>query len=465
MSRPLWAGRFEKSPSQDLKTLADSLHFDRVLWREDIEATRAHASALVRAGILTAEEQALIFTALDEAAASFEENKFEFSDEDEDIHSSLERFLTTRLGETGAKIHAGRSRNDLVVTDLRLWLKKQTRRIARRIYELQEALYRQSRENISVVMPGYTHTQRAQPVYLPHILLAHAFALSRDFERFIAVYRRCDVSPLGAAAFAGTTLAIDPRQTASDLGFSKVFDNAADAVASRDFALEFLAAAAILMSNASRMAEEVVLWTSSEFGFAELDDSFATGSSIMPQKKNADPAELIRAKSSRSTANLVHLLGVVKGLPMTYNRDLQEDKEPVFDSAATVQASLNVLRGMFQTITFHPDAMRDAVTRESLASDLAEHLAAVGVPFREAHEAVGKLVAAHPSLEGLDPAELAIFHKSLTPEMLNRLDAISSVESRSSHGGTSSERIAEQLARFESVMDDEERWLAGLGEF
>ncbi|MGH2770212.1 MAG: argininosuccinate lyase [Actinomycetota bacterium] len=462
--RPLWSGRFAEAPARELTAFSASIGFDRRLWPQDIAATRAHARALGRAGILDVEELGSIEAALEAAAGALEEGSFRLDPTDEDIHSALERFLAERLGEAGAKIHAGRSRNDLVATDLRLWLKATIPAIGRRLHELMEALYGQAREHAGTLAPGYTHLQRAQPVLLAHHLAAHAFALARDFERLGSAHRRADVSPLGAAAFAGTTLPLDAVKTASDLGFSEVFDNAADAVSDRDFALEFLAAAAILAVHLSRLGEEIVLWTSTEFAFASLDDAYATGSSIMPQKKNPDVAELARAKAARITANLVHLLGAMKGLPLTYNRDLQEDKEPVFDTADTLIGLLAALAGAMRTLTFDPARLEDAVTGGAgCATDLAEWLVSRGVPFREAHASVGRLVSRMASggreLSQVAAEELATAHGAFDPSALELLDPRRSVQARRSHGGTAPDRVEEQLARVEEILHTQERRL------
>jgi argininosuccinate lyase len=467
MTEPLWMGRFSKPPARDLQEFASSLDFDRRLWAQDIQCTRAHAAALERAGLLTTEEKDMVDEALASAAVLFAAGIFEFEEADEDIHSALERFLTDELGDVGAKIHAGRSRNDLVVTDLRLWLKSAIPAIAAGVHRLQQALNDQARAHESVLAPGYTHLQRAQPVLLPHLLLAHCFALGRDFERLVEAYRRSDVSCLGAAAFAGTTLPLDPAVTALDLGFSKVFDNAADAVASRDFALEFLSAAAILGVNLSRLGEELVIWTSTEFGFATLDDAYASGSSIMPQKKNPDVAELVRAKSARLISDLVHLLGVIKGLPLAYNRDLQEDKEPVFDAADCLIGALAALTGAIETMRFDHGRLDEAARGQTAAAtDVAEALVMQGVPFRQAHEAVGKLVARAEALEkdltDVSEETLSAFHPSLTPGILQVLDPRISVSARSSHGGTAPARIADQLATLGAMLDAQSKLLEQL---
>ena len=464
--KPLWAGRFSRGPAAAMQAFGDSLPFDQRMWREDIAATAAHARALERAGILAPEERSLVEEALASAGAAFAGGTFVFDDADEDIHSAVERFLTDRLGDTGAKIHAGRSRNDLVATDFRLWLKGAILRIAAGIHELSAALVAQAETHRDTLAPGYTHLQRAQPILFAHHLLAHAFPLTRDFDRMLAAHRAADVSPLGAAAFAGTSLALDPVATAADLGFAAVFDNAADAVSDRDFALEFLAAGAILGVHLSRLGEEIVLWTTSEFGFAVLDDAYAQGSSIMPQKKNPDVAELVRAKGARMTANLLHLLGVMKGLPLAYDKDLQEDKEPVFDTADTLAGALPVLAGLVATMTFDTDRLAAAVGTASAATDLAEWLVGAGVPFREAHHAVGSLVgklgAEGRELSGATVEDLVATHPAFRPEALARLDPRRCVEARRSHGGTAPERIADQLVTIRAVLQAEKESFASL---
>jgi argininosuccinate lyase len=336
------------------------------------------------------------------------------------------------------------------------------------VHDLEAALLSRAKEHRDTLAPGYTHLQRAQPVLLAHHLLAHCFALARDFDRLTAAYVRADVSCLGAAAFAGTTLPLDPVETGGELGFAAVFDNAADAVSSRDFALELLSVLAILAAQLSRLGEEVVLWTSSEFGFAVLDDAFATGSSIMPQKKNPDVAELVRAKAARVTADLVHLLGVMKGLPLAYNRDLQEDKEPVFDAADSVLRALSALGGAIATMAFDVERLEAAAGDGAAgATDLAEALVMQGVPFRSAHEAVGKLVAgavgAGKRLEEVKESELRAAHPALSLKMLDLLDPRRSVTARSSHGGTAPQRVAEQIERLESLLQGQLEWLERKG--
>jgi argininosuccinate lyase len=462
--KPLWAGRFSKPPAPEMTALGASIHFDQKLWPHEITATRAHAKALARAGILEAAEQKQIEDALDEAAKLFETGAFQFHPSDEDIHSAVERFLTQKLGPPGAKIHAGRSRNDLVVTDLRLWAKKATAEIASGIIGLQSALLNQAKEHAETLAPGYTHLQRAQPVLLAHHLLAHCFALARDFQRMKSAHAAADVSPLGAAAFAGTSLPIDAEATASDLGFSRTFDNSADAVSDRDFALEFLFAAAVTMVHVSRLGEELVLWTSKEFAFATLDDAYATGSSIMPQKKNPDVAELARAKTGRVIGNLTALLVTLKGLPLSYDRDLQEDKEPLFDTAETLTAVLTALVGAVRSLTFDKPRLEQAAAEGSAAAtDLAEYLVSKGAPFRGAHETIGKLVAglaeSGRDLTSVTTEELVTADPRLGPEAAARLDPRAGIQARASHGGTAPARVAEQLQRMGRLIADEEAWI------
>ena len=464
--RALWAGRFSEGPAASLHAFTSSLPFDQRLWRQDLRVSAVHAGALEEAGILTGAERRAVEEALGEAAGLFASGGFVFDPADEDIHSAVERFLTDRLGDTGAKIHAGRSRNDLVATDLRLWVKEAALGVASGIVDLESAIFRQAQAHRDTLAPGYTHLQRAQPILFAHHLLAHAFALSRDFIRMVQAYRSADVSVLGAAAFAGTSLGIDALVTAGELGFGAIFDNAADAVSDRDFALEFLSAGALLGAHLSRLGEEIVLWTSSEFGFATLADAYATGSSIMPQKKNPDVAELVRARSARLTANLVHLLGVVKGLPLAYDRDLQEDKEPVFDTFDVLSQALEVLSGLMDTIEFHPGVMAASVGSASAATDLAEWLVAHGVAFREAHGAVGALVAlvqaSGGSLAEITAEDLMAAHPAFRPEALERLDPRNCVAARTSHGGTAPERIADQLSTVQAILGEQEARLEAL---
>jgi argininosuccinate lyase len=360
------------------------------MWRDDIAGSKAHVRGLARVGLLTAEECDRVIEALDAVALEMETATFAFADSDEDIHTAIERRVTELAGPAGGKLHTARSRNDQVATDLRLWCKRELGAVASRLVEMQRALMEQAIEAGDAYLPGYTHLQRAQPVLLAHHLLAHGWALGRDVSRLLDTIRRLDVSPLGAGALAGSSLPIDPVGNAVDLGFAKAFDNSLDAVSDRDFVAEAVFDLAMVGLHLSRIGEEWVLWTSSEFGFARLDDGYATGSSMLPQKKNPDIAELARGKSGRLIGNLTGLLTTLKGLPMAYNRDLQEDKEPLFDSVEQVTLAVAALTGMIATATFDTARMQAAADEEVVAAtDLAEHLVRDGMPFREAHAVVG----------------------------------------------------------------------------
>jgi argininosuccinate lyase len=397
----LWHGRFEGGPAAALMAYTVSLPFDQRLWRDDVAGSRAHVAGLARAGILTDEERDTVIAALDAVADELAGGRFQFRPGDEDVHTAVERRVTELAGAAGAKLHTARSRNDQIATDLRLWCKRELRAVAGLCVSMQEALLERAVAAGNAYLPGYTHLQRAQPVLLGHHLLAHGWALGRDVDRLLATVARLDVSPLGAGALAGTSLPIDPSATADELGFAKAFDNSLDAVSDRDFVAEALFDLALLGVHLSRLGEEWVLWTSEEFGFARLDDAYATGSSMLPQKKNPDIAELARGKTGRLIGNLTGLLTTLKGLPLAYNRDLQEDKEPLFDSVDQVTLALVALTGMIATATFVPERMAEAADAEVLgATDLAELLVVAGTPFREAHAIVGALVRRHLAGEG-----------------------------------------------------------------
>jgi len=389
----LWHGRFEGGPAEALRALNDSLMFDRRMYRHDIAGSRAHVSMLESVGLLTAGERDRVLEALSVVEAEMDEGRFVFVASDEDIHTAVERRVTELSGPAGAKLHTGRSRNDQVVTDLRLWTRAEIDELCLLVLRLQQTLLDQADGADDLYLPGYTHLQQAQPVRLAHHLLAHGWALARDVDRLVDARRRTDVSPLGAGALAGSSLPLDPAQTASLLGFAAVFDNSLDAVADRDFVAETLFALALLGVHLSRMGEELILWASAEFGFVELDDGFSTGSSMLPQKKNPDIAELARGKAGRLIGNLTGLLVTLKGLPLAYNKDLQEDKEALFDSCDTIRLTLLALDGMVATLRFDGQAMAAAADSPySAAVDLAEYLVERGVPFREAHAIVGGLV-------------------------------------------------------------------------
>ncbi|NQW33868.1 MAG: argininosuccinate lyase, partial [Acidimicrobiaceae bacterium] len=396
--QPLWHGRFESNPADSLMKFTQSLSFDQKLWRDDITGSIAHVKGLVHSQIISKIEGEKIVTALETVANEFANDKFVFVASDEDIHTAIERRVTQIAGDTGAKLHTGRSRNDQVATALRLWCKRELSNIAKLTLELCEVLNKRAGESgwgsDGVYLPGYTHMQRAQPVLLAHHFAAHTWAMLRDVDRLTQTIERLDVSPLGAGALAGSSLPLDADFVAKELGFARRFNNSMDAVSDRDFVAEALFDLTLIGVHLSRLGEEWVLWTTQEFGFAVLDDAYSTGSSMLPQKKNADIAELARAKSGRLIGNLTGLLATLKGLPLAYNRDLQEDKEPLFDSVNQVGLALQALAGMISTATFNTQTMKSAADSELLgATDLAEWLVARGMPFREAHARVGALVS------------------------------------------------------------------------
>ena len=443
----LWHGRFEGGPSEALQALNDSLPFDRRMFREDIAGSRAHVSMLARVGLLTADERDAVIAALAQVEQELVAGTFVFVASDEDIHTAVERRVT-ELAPAGGKLHTGRSRNDQVATDLRLWTRAAIDEVVALVERLQRTLLAQAEAAGDAHLPGYTHLQQAQPVALAHHLLAHGWALARDVERLHDARRRVDVSPLGAGALAGSSLPLDPAFTAAELGFAAVFENSLDAVSDRDFVAETLFALALLGVHLSRMGEELVLWASTEFGFVELDDAFSTGSSMMPQKKNPDIAELARGKAGRLIGHLTGLLSTLKGLPLTYNKDLQEDKEPLFDAMDTVRLTLLALDGMVASTTFRTDRMAEAASSPyAAATDLAEWLVATGMPFRAAHAVVGELVRKALAGEGaLD--ELVTAHPDLGAEAAALLVPGVSVTRRTTRGGGAPAAVADQLDRF-----------------
>jgi argininosuccinate lyase len=451
----LWGARFAQGPDEAAWQLGVSTHFDAELWRQDLAGSRAHADELHRVGVLDADEHRQMLSALDECGRLFADGSFPFEALDEDVHGAIERWLVDRLGALGGKLRAGRSRNDQIANDLRLYLKDACDRLIDQVGDLQLALADQAEAHLDWLAPGMTHLQRGQPVLLSHHLLAYAWMLDRDAGRLADARDRMDASVLGSGAMAGLTLDLDPAEYAKALGYARVADNSMDAVASRDFALEFLAAAAILSTTLSRLGEEIVLWASSEFGFARVGDAFSTGSSIMPQKRNPDVAELVRGKSGRVIGDLMALLTVVKGLPLTYNRDLQEDKEPVFDAVRTLELTLPAMAGCVSSLTFDRDRLEAAAAGGfSLATDLAEELVRRGVPFREAHEVVGQVVRQAEErgvdLDGLDPAIIAAAHPVLDHAVADLLDTRQAVERRTASLGTASTSVADQLFRLRS---------------
>ncbi len=456
----LWHGRLEGDTAETLRRLNDSLRFDIRMFREDIAGSRAHASMLASVGLLTSDERDAIVEALDAVEDEISSGKFVAARDDEDIHTAVERRVT-EITPAGAKLHTGRSRNDQVATDLRIWTRRALAETAQDVMALQHTLLKCAEEAGSALVPGYTHMQQAQPVLLAHHLLAHGWALTRDVDRLLEARRRADVSPLGAAALAGSSLPLDPHHCASELGFSAVFDNSIDAVADRDFVTDALYALATLGVHLSRLGEEWVLWASSEFGFVEIDDTFATGSSIMPQKKNPDIAELARAKAGRIIGHLTGLLATLKGLPLAYAKDLQEDKEPLFDAVDTAQLTLAALTGLIGTARFRTERMfKEASSPYAAATDLAEWLVARGMPFREAHAVVARLVRRSLAGEGA-LAALVRADSQLGPSAAKLLEPRAFAASRNTYGGGGAVAVAAQIVRFRERLNEDAVRLSG----
>jgi argininosuccinate lyase len=448
--RKLWGGRFEAATNREVEAFTASIQFDRRLAPYDIQGSIAHARMLGKCGILGKGEVEAILKGLGEIGEEIAEGTFRFDPALEDIHMHIERRLTEKIGAAGGKLHTARSRNDQVALDLRLYLREVIGEIRERLRALQRVLVAKAEVHLETVMPGYTHLQRAQPILLAHHLLAYFEMFQRDRDRFADCLGRVNVLPLGAAALAGTTLPIDRAYVAGLLGFPKLAANSEDAVSDRDFAVEFLACGALLAMHISRLAEELVLWASAEFGFIELPDAFATGSSIMPQKKNPDVAELARGKAGRVYGALVSLLTLLKGLPLSYNRDLQEDKEPVFDAADTLRQTLDVVCLMLRAVKFRPERMRAAAAEGFLnATDLAEYLVTKGVPFRQAHEVVGRIVRAcleaGQRLEDLSLDALRRFSLAIEADVFRFISLDACVQRRRSAGGTNSRLVGEAI--------------------
>jgi argininosuccinate lyase len=462
----LWGGRFTTGPAEALAALSRSTAFDWRLAPYDIAGSKAHARVLRDAGLLDDAELAAMLRGLDELRAEVAAGTFAPAPSDEDVHTALERGLIERLGpELGGKLRAGRSRNDQVATLLRMYLRQAARTVAGHVLDLVDALDRHAERHLGVVMPGRTHLQHAQPVLLSHHLLAHAWALLRDVDRLVDWDHRADESPYGSAALAGSSLGLRPEAVAEMLGFSRAVENSIDGTASRDVVAEIAFVLAMVAVDVSRFAEEVVLWATREFSFVELDDAWSTGSSIMPQKKNPDVAELARGKAGRLVGNLAGLLTTLKGLPLAYNRDLQEDKEPIFDSVDSLCLVLPAFTGMVATLRFNTERMAELAPREfSLATDLAEWLVRAGVPFREAHEIAGACVRLCEErgieLWELDDDDLANVSPYLRPAVRSVLTVQGSVASRSGKGGTAPMRVAEQLDAVRAAVRAGRAWSA-----
>ena len=454
----LWDGRLQSTPAPELLAFTSSLSFDKRLAADDVVASRSHVKGLGEGGILDPSEVSILLTALARAGEELADASFNFAPTDEDVHTAIERRVTEIAGDVGAKLHTGRSRNDQVATALRLFTRRELTGLAASVLRLQEALLDRADAAGDAYLPGYTHLQRAQPVLLAHHLLAHGWALARDVDRLLATVERLDVCPLGAGALAGSSLNLVPDWVAGDLGFAARFENSLDAVSDRDFVAEALFDLALLGVHLSRMGEEVVLWSSEEFGFLHLDDAYATGSSMLPQKKNPDIAELVRGKSGRLIGHLTGLLATLKGLPLSYNRDLQEDKEPLFDALDQVNLGLVAMTGLIASARFDLDRMQAAADQSaSSAVDLAEWLVDKGMPFRDAHKIVGSLVRA--CVERHVPlTELVEAHPDLGTDALFLLGPGTAVARRTTAGGAGPGPVAEQMARFRNrLAEDAER--------
>jgi len=446
-------GRFSSAVSEIARLYGESVSFDRRLYRHDIAGSIAHASALASAGILTADEFEMIARGLREIENEIAAEKFVWDQSLEDVHMNIEMALTKRIGPAGAKLHTGRSRNDQVALDLRLYVREEIDQIVTRLRALQNAVLLLAQKHYQVLMPGYTHLQRAQPIYFAHYLLAQLEAFERDHERLRDTRHRADVMPLGSGALAGSTIALNREAIAKALGFQRVTQNSIDAVSDRDFVADFLYSLAMIGIHLSRFSEDLILWSTSEFGFIEFSDAFATGSSLMPQKKNPDMAELTRGKSGRLIGNLVTLLTILKGLPSAYNRDLQEDKEALFDSVDTVRSALEVFSAMLPELTINRERMESSANDpQLLATDLAEYLVGKGVPFREAHAIVGKLAASGKQLNALSDEEFRAASNALEEDVHEVFDIRKALQRRSATGSPSPENIERQIARWRELL-------------
>lgn len=460
MIKKPWAGRFKKGTHKVAEGFSASIDFDKRLYKEDIEGSIAHAQMLAETGIIDKKEADKIVKGLTSIRKEIESGKFPFREEFEDIHLNIEKRLIEKIGDVGGKIHTARSRNDQVALDMRLYLRAEIKEIMAFLKALSECMVYQAEENIDAVIPLYTHLQRGQPILLSHHLMALYEMLKRDRERYADCLERVNVMPLGAGAGAGTTFPIDREHVAKALGFPKVTQNSLDTVSDRDFIMEFISASAVLMNHLSRISEELVLWSTKEFDFADLGDEFTTGSSIMPQKRNPDMAELIRGKTGRVYGSLTAILTVMKGLPFSYNRDMQEDKEPMFDTVDTVKASLEVLLEMMGNIRFKHENMKKALDDGFItATDVADYLARKGVPFRQSHEITGKIVGYAEEkgreLTNLHISEYQMFSKEFSDDLFEYITLDGSIESRKSYGGTAKENV---LSMIKQAKADVEKW-------
>jgi len=453
----LWGGRFAKNTDLAVEEFTSSISFDNRLYKQDIAGSIAHAKMLAKCKVIADEEAQQIIAGLLSIQADIEAGTFSFDIALEDIHMNIEKRLTERIGPVGGKLHTARSRNDQVALDTHLYLKQEIVTIGQMLHDLEEAMLAKAEKHSDVIMPGYTHLQRAQPILFAHHMLAYLFMLVRDFGRLQGVWERTDMMPLGAGALAGTTFPIDRQFVAQELKFGAVYDNSIDAVSDRDYILEFLSFASILMMHLSRLSEEIILWSSAEFSFVELDDAHCTGSSIMPQKKNPDVAELVRGKTGRIYGHLMALLTVAKGLPLAYNKDLQEDKEGLFDTIDTVKFSLSVYASLLEGMKLNAPRMLDAVRQDfSNATDMADYLVKKGLPFRQAHEVVGKSVLycleQSKKLTELSLAEFQSFSALFDTDILEAIKPEVCVNARNSYGGTSPQQVRQAIERGRGIL-------------
>jgi len=454
----MWSGRFTKETDELVEDFHSSISFDSRLYKQDIRGSIAHARMLGEQGIISKKEAELIIEGLKEIEKEIEEGKITFSVDAEDIHMNIEKILTERIGDAGKKLHTARSRNDQVALDMRLYLKEEINVLLDLIVHLQETIVAKAEENIDVIMPGYTHLQKAQPVLFSHHLLAYFEMFQRDYERLLDCRKRTDVMPLGSGALAGTTFPIDRERVKEELGFSEISRNSIDAVSDRDFVLEFLFCASMIMMHLSRFCEEIILWSTDEFGFVEVDDAYGTGSSIMPQKKNPDVAELIRGKTGRVYGSLMALLTVMKSLPLAYNKDMQEDKEGLFDTLDTVKGCLKVFIPMLKTIKIFPQKMYEEAQRGfTNATDVADYLVEKGIPFREAHEITGRLVLhcikQRITLNDLSLEEFKKFSHAFGEDIFQRISIESCVMRRDVPGATSPRQVSQAILTSKKIIE------------
>ena len=465
----LWGGRFSKNTNELVDAFNASINYDKRLYQEDIRGSIAHANMLVKCGIIPEADGKKIVAGLQDILKDIEAGNFDFSVALEDIHMNVEARLTERIGDAGARLHTARSRNDQVALDMHMYMKRQIVEIAELLLEFEKAILAVAKQHDKTLMPGYTHLQRAQPITFAHHLLAYFNMLQRDFRRLLAVWEDADIMPLGAGAIAGTTFPIDRFYVAEQLNFGNVYANSMDAVSDRDYVLDFLSFASVLMMHMSRLSEELCLWSSTEFGFVELDDAFATGSSMMPQKKNPDISELVRGKTGRVYGELVAMLTTLKGLPLTYNKDLQEDKEGAIDAARTLEDCYTCMAGMISTMTVNEQAMEHQVGKGYLAAtDLADYLVKKGLPFRRAHEVVGHLVLLCEQRGGCQFEDLSLYDFKnesdlFEPDVIELLDSRAIADARTTEGGTGRAAIREQMTLVEQAMADDERLLEQIG--